>query len=55
MIVRDWHEILRYDLTAEGRCDHRDARLPGHFGALDGRRGHGRRRIPVRLAMNAPA
>ncbi len=55
VIVRDWHDILRYDLTAEGRCNRCQTRLPGRFGPLDGRRGHARRRIPVRLAMNAPA
>ncbi len=55
LIVRDWHDILRYDLTAEGRCNRCQTRLPGRFGPLDGRRGHARRRIPVRLAMNAPA
>jgi pyruvate formate lyase activating enzyme len=55
VIVRDWHDILRYDLTPEGRCRHCDTRLPGRYGPLDGRRGHARRRVPVRLAMNAPA
>ncbi|MDE2208218.1 MAG: AmmeMemoRadiSam system radical SAM enzyme [Betaproteobacteria bacterium] len=55
VIVRDWHEILRYDLTPDGRCRHCDARLPGRFGPRDGRLGRGRRRIPVRLALRAPA
>ncbi len=50
LIVRDWHEILNYDLTAEGGCRHCDATLPGRFGAFHGN--WGRRRIPVRLAMN---
>ena len=54
-IVRDWHDILHYDLTAEGRCRHCDAQLPGRYGPLDGRRGHARRRMPVRLALHAPA
>ncbi len=53
VIVRDWHEILRYDLTPEGRCSHCDTQLPGRWGAFEGRRG--RRRVPVRLAMNSPA
>ncbi|HSQ80088.1 MAG TPA: AmmeMemoRadiSam system radical SAM enzyme [Casimicrobiaceae bacterium] len=52
VIVRDWHEILRYDLTAEGRCRHCDAQLPGRYAAFEG--GRGRRRMPVRLAMHAP-
>jgi pyruvate formate lyase activating enzyme len=50
LIVRDWHEILSYDLTAKARCRHCDEDLPGHFDAADGH--WGRRRIPVRLAMN---
>ncbi|HMA32598.1 MAG TPA: AmmeMemoRadiSam system radical SAM enzyme, partial [Casimicrobiaceae bacterium] len=53
VVVRDWHEILRYDLTPEGRCSHCDTPLPGRWGAFEGR--HGRRRVPVRLAMNSPA
>jgi pyruvate formate lyase activating enzyme len=51
VIVRDWHEILGYDLTAEGRCGGCGAQLPGRFGAFEGR--SDRRRIPVRLAMPA--
>ena len=50
LIVRDWHEILRYDLTADGRCRHCETQLPGHFAAADGH--WGRRRVPVRLAMS---
>ena len=51
LIERDWHEILRYDLTAEGRCRHCDARLPGHFEAFEGQ--WGRRRKAVRLGAVA--
>ncbi|HQR12494.1 MAG TPA: AmmeMemoRadiSam system radical SAM enzyme, partial [Casimicrobiaceae bacterium] len=50
LIVRDWHEILSYELTADGRCPHCDATVAGRF---ETGRGHwGRRRIPVRMAMN---
>ncbi len=48
LIVRDWHEILHYDVTAEGRCSHCSAALPGHFGPFVA--GWGRRRVPVRVA-----
>ena len=53
MIVRDWHEILRYDLTPDGRCRHCDTPLPGRYGAFDGKRA--RRRVPVRIATHSPA
>ncbi|MGC1817179.1 MAG: AmmeMemoRadiSam system radical SAM enzyme [Casimicrobiaceae bacterium] len=53
VIVRDWHEILRYDLTPDGRCHHCDAPLPGRYGAFDANRG--RRRVPVRIATHTPA
>ena len=49
VIVRDWHEILRYDVTAEGRCAHCATPLPGRYAAFD--RGWGRRRVPVRVAV----
>ncbi|OIQ95724.1 pyruvate formate-lyase 1-activating enzyme [mine drainage metagenome] len=49
VIARDWYEILRYELTDDGRCK-------GCGAALAGRYGHygtpfGSRRIPVRMAM----
>ncbi|MEO8754713.1 MAG: AmmeMemoRadiSam system radical SAM enzyme [Casimicrobiaceae bacterium] len=49
VIVRDWHEILRHDVTAAGRCGHCAAALPGRYEALD--RAWGRRRVPVRVAV----
>lgn len=49
LIVRDWHDILSYDLTPEGRCRHCATQLPGRFAAFEG--DWGRRRVPVRLAM----
>jgi pyruvate formate lyase activating enzyme len=51
LIERDWHEILRYELTAEGRCRHCDAQVPGHFDAFEGQ--WGRRRKAVRLGAVA--
>ena len=51
LIVRDWHEILSYDVTDDGRCRHCDAALPGRFERYA--RPHGRRRIPVRLDVAA--
>ncbi|HYA65720.1 MAG TPA: AmmeMemoRadiSam system radical SAM enzyme [Burkholderiaceae bacterium] len=52
LIVRDWHDILRYELTAQGRCRHCDAQIPGCFEAFQGQVRHGR--VPVRLEMQAP-
>jgi pyruvate formate lyase activating enzyme len=49
LIVRDWHDIERYDLTPEGRCRHCAAQLPGRFERYDGQ--WGRRRMPVRVAV----
>jgi pyruvate formate lyase activating enzyme len=49
VIVRDWHEILDYTLTPDGRCGHCAAPLPGRFAAFDGRQG--RHRIPVRIGV----
>jgi pyruvate formate lyase activating enzyme len=48
LIVRDWHRILRYDVTEDGRCPHCAAALAGRFGHYEG--SFGARRIPVRLA-----
>ena len=52
VIVRDWHEILRYDLSPEGGCKRCGAMLPGHFERFDGQQ-WGRRRMPVRIALSA--
>jgi len=51
LIVRDWYEIERYRVTAEGRCDACGTAIPGRFGAYTGQ--FGRRRIPVRAALRA--
>ena len=36
LIERDWYEILRYELTSEGRCRHCGTPLAGRFGAFEG-------------------
>jgi pyruvate formate lyase activating enzyme len=47
LIVRDWYEIGRYELTDDGRCRACSTRLPGVF---DGPVGDwGARRLPVRV------
>ena len=47
VIVRDWYEISRYDVTDSGRCTHCGTVLDGVF---DGPRGDwGARRLPVAL------
>jgi len=48
IIERDWHEILSYAVTPDGRCRHCDAVLPGRFEVFD--RQWGRRRVPVRVS-----
>ncbi|HLU32494.1 MAG TPA: AmmeMemoRadiSam system radical SAM enzyme [Natronosporangium sp.] len=48
VVVRDWYEMVRYDLTGDGACTHCGARVPGVY---DGPAGTwGSRRLPVRLA-----
>ena len=53
LIVRDWYDIRRYDLSPEGRCPHCATAIAGRFGPTLGRDGEafGPRRIPVRLAV----
>ena len=53
VIERDWHEILSYDLTDDGRCRHCAAQIPGRFEAFDGQ--WGRRRVPVRVSVEPAA
>jgi len=54
LIVRDWYDIQRYDLTPDGRCPHCQTAIAGHFGATLGRDGvaYGPHRQPVRLTGN---
>ena len=50
LIVRDWHRILRYEVTDDGRCPDCTAPLAGRFEHYEG--SFGSRRIPVRLARS---
>jgi pyruvate formate lyase activating enzyme len=50
LIVRDWHRIEDYRLTADGFCPKCATRIPGRFEEFDRRRQFGRQRIPVRIA-----
>ena len=49
LIVRDWHRIESYRLTAEGKCPNCGDSVPGRFEGFDVRRQFGRRRIPVAI------
>jgi pyruvate formate lyase activating enzyme len=51
LIVRDWHEILSYEVTAEGACKCCGTMIPGRFQRFD--RQWGRRRVPVRINVAA--
>jgi pyruvate formate lyase activating enzyme len=48
LIVRDWHRILKYHVTGDGRCLSCACRVDGRFALFD--KQFGRRRIPVRLS-----
>lgn len=48
LIVRDWHRILRYELTSDGRCPHCATAVAGRFAEFEG--AFGARRIPLRMA-----
>jgi len=50
LIVRDWHEIRSYRLTADGHCDACGTAIAGRFEAYSGP--FGRRRIPLRLGSD---
>jgi pyruvate formate lyase activating enzyme len=55
VIVRDWYDILAYDVTPDGRCGQCGAAIAGRFEAFD--TPFGNRRIPVsmhRAAGKAP-
>jgi pyruvate formate lyase activating enzyme len=49
LIVRDWHKILKYHLTGDGRCLSCAGRTDGRFEPFKGQ--FGQRRIPVRLSV----
>ena len=48
LVERDWHRILTYELSDDGRCPHCAAAIPGRFEPYAG--SFGNRRVPVRLA-----
>lgn len=47
LIVRDWHRILHYQVTAGGRCPQCNSPIAGRFDQYAG--AFGQRRIPLRL------
>ncbi|MGH8677502.1 MAG: AmmeMemoRadiSam system radical SAM enzyme, partial [Burkholderiales bacterium] len=47
LIVRDWHRILVYRVSRDGRCTSCSRPVAGRFAAFDGQ--FGRRRIPVAI------
>ena len=47
VIVRDWYEILAYELDENGCCLHCQEKLPGRFGSFQG--AFGARRIPIHI------
>ena len=49
LIVRDWHRIEAYRLTAEGNCPDCGTQIPGLFERYEASRAFGRRRIPVAI------
>jgi pyruvate formate lyase activating enzyme len=49
LVVRDWHRIDAYRLTADGRCPDCGTAIPGRFEAFDRREQFGPRRIPVSI------
>jgi pyruvate formate lyase activating enzyme len=51
LIVRDWHRLLKYQVTRTGECAACSTPIAGRFEEFRGQ--HGPRRIPVRLATFA--
>jgi pyruvate formate lyase activating enzyme len=49
LITRDWHRILLYRVSRDGRCTHCHAEVPGRFAAFEGQ--FGRRRIPIAIGL----
>ncbi len=48
LVVRDWHRILVYRISAEGRCTNCATPIAGRFGRFE--KPFGARRIPVSIA-----
>jgi pyruvate formate lyase activating enzyme len=51
LIARDWHKILKYRVTSEGRCEDCGGEIAGHFGEFEA--AFGRRRIPIAIRSRA--
>jgi pyruvate formate lyase activating enzyme len=51
LIVRDWHRILKYEVTEDGHCPHCRTPIAGRFEKFEG--AFGQRRIPIRLSMGS--
>ncbi|MDE2343321.1 MAG: AmmeMemoRadiSam system radical SAM enzyme [Betaproteobacteria bacterium] len=51
LIVRDWHDIRRYEVTVAGSCPHCGTKLAGCFDAFENR--SGTRRFPVKIQREA--
>ncbi|HTP94431.1 MAG TPA: AmmeMemoRadiSam system radical SAM enzyme [Burkholderiales bacterium] len=51
LIVRDWHRILKYRLTPDGRCPSCSTPVAGHYEEFSGQ--FGRKRIPVAIGRTA--
>jgi pyruvate formate lyase activating enzyme len=49
MIVRDWHRILLYRVSPDGRCLDCGTALPGRFEKFE--KAFGSRRIPIRIGV----
>jgi pyruvate formate lyase activating enzyme len=47
LVVRDWHRIVRYRITNDGRCPECGGIVAGRYGQFE--QAFGNRRIPVRL------
>jgi len=47
LVVRDWHRILAYRISAEGRCRSCGTPVAGHYGEFD--KPFGARRIPISI------
>jgi pyruvate formate lyase activating enzyme len=54
LVVRDWHRIIDYRITADGSCPDCGTSIPGRFEAFDKRAQFGPRRIPVAIAATIP-
>jgi len=48
LIVRDWHQILKYRVTPEGHCPDCNTAIAGRFGKFEQQ--FGNRRIPIRIS-----